>query len=281
MAQSSPLISAEELAALMRARSVCVLDASWVMPGDPRDPAAMFAARRIPGAQHFDIDAVSDKASALPHMMPSPEEFERAVRALGVRRGQTIVVYDDVGMMSAPRVWWSFRAMRAEDVRVLDGGLQAWADAGFAMESGPASPAPAGDFVARARPELVRAREDVEGAIANQSAVILDARAAPRFLGEAPEPRPGLRSGRMAGAKNVPWNGLIGADGKMKSEAELRALLFGAEDAEAVICTCGSGVSACIIALALAKLGHSDAAIYDGSWAEWGLPDGPPVVVGA
>lgn len=277
----SPIVSPSELAELISVRAPAVLDATWVMPGDSRDAAAMFVEKRIAGAQRFDIDLISDRSSALPHMLPSPEVFEAALRALGLREGQMIIVYDNVGMMSAPRAWWSLRAMGLTNVRVLDGGLAAWIAADLPVESGvPHAPSP-GDITVRPIAELVATRLEVEALLADDHAVVIDARPGPRFRGEQGEPRPGLRSGHMPGARNAPWTLLVDADGRLKCDAELQAALGDVEAAKTIVCTCGSGVTACVAALALALLGRDDARVYDGSWAEWGLPDGPPIKTGA
>jgi thiosulfate/3-mercaptopyruvate sulfurtransferase len=257
-----------------------VLDATWFMPGDARDAQAMHAAKRIPGARFFGIDEIADHHSALPHMLPAPPAFEEAMRELGVRDGQTIVVYDAAGLFSAARVWWSLRAMGADDVYVLDGGLPAWVKAGLPLESGAHAPVERGHFTARFRPELVSDVSRVRDVVAHGGATILDARPGPRFRGEAAEPRAGLKSGHMPGATSAPWNGFVTEDGRLKSVQELRAMFDGLDLDQPLITSCGSGVTAAIVALALARLGRWDASVYDGSWAEWGALSDTPVVTG-
>jgi thiosulfate/3-mercaptopyruvate sulfurtransferase len=282
MPKPDPMVTPAWLAERLGAPNLAILDATWFMPGDARNPLAMHQAARIPGARHFDIDAIADPNSPLPHMLPSPEAFQADMRALGIKAGATIVVYDAVGLFSAPRVWWSLRAMGTDEVYVLDGGLPAWQDAGHAIETGATQPPTPGDFIARYDAALVADFAGVQNALA-QNVPVLDARPAGRFRGEEPEPRPGLASGHMPGAVNIPWSGLIAADGRLRAADELRHLFtFGdIARAEAPIATCGSGVSAAIIALALARLGRWDASIYDGSWAEWGALGNAPVAKGA
>jgi thiosulfate/3-mercaptopyruvate sulfurtransferase len=204
------------------------------------------------------------------------------MRALGLNSGARIIVYDAQGLFSAPRAWWSLRAMGAANVFVLDGGLPAWSTAGHAIETGAAPNPASGDFIARYDAALVSDLKRVEQAL-HQNVPVLDARPAGRFRGDEPEPRPGLASGHMPGAVNIPWSGLVTADGRLRPAEELRHI-FTAGDTEcdaAPICTCGSGVSAAIIALALARLGRWDASIYDGAWAEWGALPGAPLAKGA
>jgi len=275
MDERSALIGSDDLDRLMRAPGAHVdlkiLDASWRMPGAA--PAiADFERRRIPGATFFDIDAIADRTSGLPHMLPSQAAFEAAAGALGLTRTHAIVVYDDAGIFSAPRVWWMFRAMGHNDVRVLDGGLPKWLREGRLIETDPPqAPTPAA-YAAQPR-EIVRTAADVRVALAT-GGVVLDARPAARFSGEAPEPRPGLRSGAMPGARNIPYTDLLTPDGVMRPPAELeRIFAAAAADTGAVIATCGSGVTAAVILLALARIGRGDHGLYDGSWAEWGRED--------
>ena len=274
-----PLVTTEWLAA--NQRRVRVVDGSWHMPSDGRDGAAEFLAARIPGAVHFDIEAISDHESPLPHMLPSPEDFAAAVGALGVASTDSIVVYDSRGLFSAARVWWMFRVMGHEDVAVLDGGLPRWVAEGRPIESGPAeAPAPR-VFVPHFRPDLVRDADQVLRVAESRQALILDARAATRFRGEAAEPRAGLRSGHMPGALNLPFPEVLAPDGGLKDRDGLRAAFAesGISLDRPVVTTCGSGVTAAILSLALAELGH-DSRLYDGSWAEWGGSGGGNVVTG-
>ena len=258
----SPLVSTAWLAERLGSPRLKVLDATWFLPGQG-DFHAAFRAAHIPGAVHFDIDAVADHADPLPHMLPSPEAFAAAVGALGVADDDTVVTYG----MAGPRVWWSLRVMGHGAVFVLDGGLAKWIAEGRPTEAGEPHPQ-AQTFTPRFRPELVADLEAVRLALADGRPV-LDARPADRFRGETPEPRPGLRGGHMPGATNLPSSTLFAADGTFKPKADLAALL-GRMDQEAAVATCGSGVAACAIALAQAELGRWDTAVYDGSWTEWG-----------
>jgi thiosulfate/3-mercaptopyruvate sulfurtransferase len=277
----SPLVDVDWLAERLGAPGVVVLDASWHMPAEGRDPRAEYAAGHIPGAAFFDIDGIADHHTTLPHMLPSPAEFATAVRRLGVSRDSTVVAYDTVGVFSAPRAWWSLRAMGHEAAFVLDGGLPAWIAAGHPVETGWREPAH-GDFKADLRRGLIRDLAGVREIVQARSAQLVDARAAARFRGEAPEPRAGLRSGHMPGARNVPWSQVVSADGRLADTATLVAAFEagGVKLDEAIVTTCGSGISASLLALGLARLGRWDAAVYDGSWTEWGGRDDTPVESG-
>ena len=274
------MVSTAWLAERLDDEAVVVLDASWHMPAAGRDPGAEYAEAHIPHALFFDIDRVSDHSSRLPHMLPSPSEFAVAARRLGVSSGSTVVVYDSVGLFSAPRLWWTFRAMGHEAIFVLDGGLPRWIAEGRPIESGWREPAH-GDFKAHPRPDLVRDTEGVRAALRDTGVQVLDARPAARFRGDVAEPRPGLRSGHMPGAISLPFVGLV-EEGSLAEAEQLRAMMAaaGADAAKPCIATCGSGISAAVIALALSRLGRDDAAVYDGSWAEWGGRDDTDVVTG-
>lgn len=278
---SGPLVTTAWLAERLHHRTLRVLDATWRMPGDPADPHADFRAAHIPGAQFFDIDVVADRASDLPHMAPSPEEFAAHVQAMGIADGDTVVIYDQQGLFSAARAWWTFRLFGIDRVYVLDGGLPRWrAEARPIEQEEPAAATAEAQLTPRLRSELVRDFDQVRTAL-DQGAQVVDARGAARFRGDAPEPRAGLRSGHMPGARNLPFDQLI-SNGALRSSAEIDAAFraAGVDPDQPVIATCGSGLTAAVLALALARLGHSDAAVYDGSWTEWGGRTDTPVVTG-
>jgi thiosulfate/3-mercaptopyruvate sulfurtransferase len=251
-------------------KGVKIVDGSWYLPAQKRDAKAEFLAGHIPEAVFFDIDEIADHSTDLPHMLPAPVAFERAAGSLGLSESDTIIVYDGVGLFTAPRVWWTLRVFGAKDVRILEGGLPAWKRARLPIESGEAHPEPT-RFKATVSPALVRSLEDVRATLAARSAVVIDARAPGRFSSEAPEPRPGLPSGHMPGARNVHFETLVDQHGKLKPPAEVRRIFeeAGVDLSAPAVTSCGSGVTAAVLAFALASLGKQDVALYDGSWTEW------------
>ena len=270
-ARAGALISPDELAARLGEPGLAVLDASWYLPGSGRDARAEFLAARVPGAAFFDLDAIADLDSALPHALAPPERFAAMLGELGVADTDSIAVYDGAGLFSAPRARWNLRLMGARDVRVLDGGLPAWRAAGHRLESGPPRPPAPARFRARPDPAGVRDLDAVRAHLETGDALVLDVRPAARFRGESPEPRPGVRAGHMPGAANLPFDRLV-ADGRLRADAELEAAFdaVGATPGRPIVASCGSGVTAAIALLALEALGRADHALYDGSWAEWG-----------
>lgn len=269
METGDPLVTADWLKQNIDAPDVRVVDATWVPPFlvGRKTGRAQYSEAHILGAVFFDIDAIAAPGSDLPHMLPDPVLFSSRVRKLGLGDGNRLVIYDSNGFFASARVWWMFRAMGHKDVKVLDGGLAAWTAAGGETEDLPPVSVER-HYTARKRADLVKDIVQVQTAIVDGRAAILDARAPGRFDGSAPEPRADLKSGHMRGAHNVPASSLLNDDGTLKSKAELEAML-GDFASGPVITTCGSGVSAAIINLALARIGHWDAAVYDASWTEW------------
>ncbi|HEY4031548.1 MAG TPA: 3-mercaptopyruvate sulfurtransferase [Caulobacteraceae bacterium] len=274
-----PIVSTDWLAEQLREPDLRIVAAPFYMPGDGRLPQGEFEKVHIPGAVLFDLEQISDHANPLPHMLASPDDFAEAVGDLGISDADRIVVYDHDGLLSAGRVWWNFRAMGHDEVYVLDGGLPRWITEGRPVASGPVTTTPR-SFTPVYRPALVRDLRQVEQALASGLQVI-DARPRDRFQGTGPEPRAGVSSGHMPGARNTPHAELV-ENGALKSKAALAALFRGegVDVDQPVITTCGSGVSAAIIALALARLGKWDAPVYDGSWTEWASRIGSAIAVG-
>lgn len=273
-------VSTDWLAAHLDDPQVQIVDASWHMPNSGRKGSAEFVEGHIPGAVFFDIDAVADTSSGLPHMLPDEKTFGEMAGALGISSDKTIVVYDELGLFSAPRAWWTLRVMGARDVKILEGGGKKWRTEGRPLETGEAKAAPA-RFEARLDADAVA---DFDRVLAASEAgdQILDARGAARFTGEAAEPRAGLKSGHIPGSRNLPFDTLI-EDGKLKSGAELERAIreAGIDPEKPVITSCGSGVTASVLALALDTIGAKRVALYDGSWSEWGAREDAPVETGS
>ena len=278
-----PLVSTEWLAEHLGAEKLRIVDASFKMPGSVPHPREDYVDTHIPGAVYFDIDAIADRTTPLPHMLPSAVSFAHDVAALGISDDDLIVIYDSGSWLGAARVWWMFLSFGHADVKVLDGGLKKWVAEGCPTESGNAEPKP-GNFTATLEQAYVRNKQQVLGNVDSRAEQLVDARSRERFEGTAAEPWPGRRSGHIPGSSNVPFGELIDpVTGAMQPLADLRRA-FDAADVDfkhPIVTSCGSGVSAAVLTLALHRLGVRSSALYDGSWAEWGLPDGPAIATGS
>lgn len=275
------LVSTQWLAAEQGAPDLRVIDASWHLPGAGRDARAEYETAHIPGAAFFDLDAISDPDSALPHMMPGEARFAAAMRALGIGARDRIVIYDDSPLHTAARAWWMLRSFGARDVAILDGGLARWTAEGRPLESGAAAPTP-GRFAARLDAARIAGKADVAALIGAGTYEIVDARSAARFAGAEPEPRPGLASGHMPGARNLPQGVLFNSDNMFKRGPELRAAFAeaGVDLDRPMVTTCGSGVTAAVLLFGAHLLGKEDVRLYDGSWSEWGADPALPKAKG-
>lgn len=281
-ATADPLVSTDWLAAHLDDPKVKVIDASFKLPGVLPLPVDDYLGAHIPGAPFFDVDAIAAQDDPRPHMYPDAERFAREVAALGISCGDMVVAYDAGGWVAAPRAWWMFLSFGHSNVRVLDGGLKKWRAEGRPTQSGKVTPAP-GKFQAKLDPSYIRSQQQVIANLETRTEQLVDARPGGRFEGTVAEPRPNSRSGHIPGSRSVPYAGLFDAEtGTMKPLDELRQAFksAGVDLARPIVTSCGSGVSALVLTLALYRLGVRGTALYDGSWAEWGLPDGPPVATG-
>lgn len=261
-------------------QSLRILDASWHLPGTGRDGLAEYRDAHVPGARFLDIDRVADVDSDLPHMLPDAEYFAAEMASLGVGNDSRVVVYDTHGLFGAARGWWMLRVFGHDRVAILDGGLTAWRAAGLPLASGE-NPAPSGTrFEAGFRPQMVRDLQQVRANLDTRTERLIDARPAGRFAGEQPEPRAGLRGGHVPGAENIPFDRLIDPETRRVRAPEALRDLFGQSDRRPVVCSCGTGVTACALAFGLYRIDREDVAVYDGSWTEWGGRDDTPVATG-
>jgi thiosulfate/3-mercaptopyruvate sulfurtransferase len=278
-ANPDALVSTEWLASHIEAPNLRIVDGSFKLPGVTPTAREDYERRHIPGAVFFDIDRVADETSPLPHMLPGAPEFARHMERLGLGDEDKIIVYDGAGLNSAPRVWWMLRAFGHDDVAVLDGGLPKWLAEGRPTTEAIPTP-PARRFTARLRPSLLRDKAQLLANLTSRTEQVIDARAAPRFAGAAPEPRPGLRGGHIPGSLNLPYDRLSDPATHTVLPADALAERFraaGLRPDRPVVCSCGSGVTACALAFGLHLVGWPEAAVYDGSWAEWGMPGDTPV----
>ncbi len=280
--RTHPLVSTDWLAENLSAPDLRVVDASYYLPNEGLDPQAEYLLQHIPGAVFFDIDEIADKESPLPHMLPEPHVFSSRVRKLGLGDGLRFVIYDQRGLFSAPRVWWTFRHFGHEDVAVLDGGLPKWLNEERPVETGPANPGER-HFTPRINSLTLRDKDQMLGNLKSGRTQVLDARSKGRFEGSEPEPREGLRGGHIPGSINLPFTELLDLETQTLRPAEELAIRFetaGLDKRRPIVATCGSGITASLLALGLHLAGYRNVAVYDGSWSEWGLPGDTPVETG-
>jgi len=277
------IVSTDWLKEHLSAPDIVILDASWHMPDSDRDAHKEYLEGHIPGALFFDIDDIADKTDPLPHMLPGPVMFSSRMRKMGIGDGNRVVVYDSHGLMTAARVWWTFRVMGHNDVAILDGGLPKWRAEGGTIETGPPPPRQERHFTSRRQTTMVCSQDDTADMSRSGIGTIIDARSAGRFAGDEPEPREGLRSGHIPASINVPYKDLLNDDGTLRKTEEIRAAFArsGNNLAGPIITTCGSGVTAAVLALGLEILGHKQIALYDGSWTDWGAATDLPIETGA
>lgn len=269
------LVETDWLAKHLNSPGLIILDGSWHLPDSGRNAKEEYLKEHIPGAIFFDIDDIVDEKSDLPHMLPSQVKFASRMKKMGIGDGMRIIVYDTLGLFSAARVWWTFRAMGHKDVAVLNGGFRKWKAEGRLLEDGVSQKRTTRHFTPLKDNDLVRDIEDMKRYVEKRNMQIVDARPRGRFEGRDPEPRPGLRMGHIPGARNVPSSTILNADGTLKSKTELQNIFInaGIDPSKPVVTTCGSGITAAMLSFALALLGQTNAPVYDGSWAEWGRND--------